>query len=52
MIRELQHWRERVGYWSNARGAFLALPPGSPDARAALDRLANAEQALYAAARE
>lgn len=36
--------------WANARKAFLALPPNSPDARAALNRLANAEDALFKAA--
>ncbi len=32
--------------WHLARTAFLALPAGSPDAKAALERLANAEDAL------
>lgn len=39
-MQELTEWRE-------ARAAFLALPAGSPDTRAALDRLANAEDALF-----
>lgn len=36
-----------VTEWRAARAAFLALPPNSPDARAALERLASAEDALY-----
>lgn len=39
-MQELTEWRE-------ARAAFLALSAGSPDTRAALDRLANAEDALF-----
>lgn len=32
--------------WAAARAAFLALPPGSPDAKARLNNLAEAEDKL------
>lgn len=36
-----------VEEWRAARAAFLALPPNSSDAKAALNRLASAEDALF-----
>lgn len=33
--------------WRDARAAFLALPAGSPETRTALNRLADAENALF-----
>ena len=36
-----------VNEWREARRAFLALPAGHADARAALNRLSEAEDRLY-----
>ncbi len=35
--------------WHAARAAFLALPPGDPKARASLNELSEAEDALFQA---
>ena len=45
-VDRLSHLHDLWCEWRNARRAFLALLPNSPDARAALNRLANAEAAL------
>jgi hypothetical protein len=37
--------------WHDARAAFLMLPAGSAETRPALDRLANAENALFTVVR-
>lgn len=37
--------------WASARAAFLELSPGSSETRTALNRLAEAEDALFKIAR-
>lgn len=45
-MSDIDHLWSVAKEWHLARKAFLALPAGSADAKAALERLANAEDTL------